>query len=104
MIILYLTLLVAGVIAFALSYVAQFRLARLMRERYPQHRKIIAEPESGKASGFRTWVRMQHAMRSPAMPALDDSTISQWLRLWRYSPWFGWLCWLAALAMRLLLR
>jgi len=45
MIILYLTLLVAGVIAFALSYVAQFRLARLMRERYPQHWKIIAEPE-----------------------------------------------------------
>jgi hypothetical protein len=38
------------------------------------------------------------------MPALDDSTINQWLRLWRYSPWFGWLCWLAALAMRLLLR
>jgi hypothetical protein len=104
MIILYLLLLVGGVIAFALSYVAQFRLANLMRQRYPQHWKIIAEPESGKVSGFRTWARMQHALRSPAMAALDDSSIDNWLRLWRYSPWIGWLCWLAALAMRLLLR
>jgi hypothetical protein len=104
MIILYLLLLIAGVVAFVLSYVAQFRLATLMRQRYPQHWKIIAEPESGKPSRFRTWVRMQHAMRSPAMAVLDDSTIDNWLRIWRYSPWIGWLCWLAALAMRFLLR
>jgi hypothetical protein len=104
MILLYLALLVAGVVLFVLSYVAQFRLATLMRQRYPQHWKIIAEPESGKPSRFRTWVRMQHAMRSPAMAVLDDSTINNWLRTWRYSPWIGWLCWLAALAMRFLLR
>lgn len=104
MIILYLALLVAGVIAFILSYVAQFRLASLMRQRYPQHWKIIAEPETGKASGLRTWARMQHALRSPAMAVLDDSAINRWLRVWRYSPWFGWVGWLAALGMRLLLH
>ena len=104
MIILYLALLLAGIGLFALSYLAQFRIAALMRSRYPQHWKIIAEPEHGKASTFRTWVRLQHALRSPALPALDDATLNGWQRIWRYSPWLGWLCWLGALAMRLLLR
>jgi len=44
MITLYLALLLVGVIAFVLSYVAQFRLASLMRQRHPQQWKIIAEP------------------------------------------------------------
>jgi hypothetical protein len=104
MIILYLALLVAGGSLFVLSYVAQFRIAGLMRRRYPQHWKVVAEPEHGKASAFRTWVRMQHVLRSPALPALEDATIDGWQRVWRYSPWFGWACWLAALAMRLLLH
>jgi len=104
MIILYLALLLAGVVLFVLSYAAQFRLASLLRHRYPQQWKIIAEPESGKPSGFRTWVRLQHALRSPAMPLLDDANINRWLRVWRYTPWMGWVCWLAALAMRLLLH
>jgi hypothetical protein len=104
MIILYLALLVAGIGLFLLSYVAQFRLATLMRTRYPQHWKIVAEPEHGKASALRTWVRMQHVLRSPALPALGDATIDSWQRVWRYSPWLGWVCWLAALAMRLLFR
>ena len=43
-------------------------------------------------------------LRSPALPALDDTAINRWQRVWRYSPWLGWLCWLGALAMRLLLR
>lgn len=103
MIILYLFLLVAGVCLFGLSYFAQFRLARVMKQRYPQHWKIIAEPDAGKASGMRTWMRMQHAFRSPAMRALGDPVIDRWLRVWRYSPWLGWVFWLAALAMRLLL-
>jgi hypothetical protein len=102
MIILYLALLGSGVALFLLSYAAQFRLAALLRTRYPQQWKIIAEPEHGKASGFRTWVRMQHALRSPALPALGDANIGRWQRVWRYSPWLGWLCWLAALSMRLL--
>jgi hypothetical protein len=104
MIILYLALLVAGIGLFLLSYVAQFRLATLMRTRYPQHWKIVAEPEQGKPSAVRTWVRMQHVLRSPALPALGDATIDSWQRVWRYSPWLGWICWLAALAMRLLFR
>lgn len=103
MIVLYLILLIAGVCLFALSYVAQFRLAQVMKQRYPQHWKIIAEPDAGKASGWRTWVRMQHAFRSPAMPALADPVIDRWLRVWRYSPWLGWVFWLGALAMRLFL-
>ncbi|MEP6899379.1 MAG: hypothetical protein ABI870_12695 [Rhodanobacter sp.] len=104
MITLYLSLLAGGIILFSLSYIAQFRMAQWMRARYPQQWKIIAEPEHGKASGFRTWIRMQHALRSPALPALGDSTLDTWQRVWRYSPWLGWLCWLGALSMRLLLH
>ncbi len=101
MIILYLTLLTSGVGLFLLSYIAQFRLASLMRGRYPQHWKIVSEPEQGKSSGFRTWIRMQHVLRSPALPALGDASINRWRLVWRYSPWLGWLSWLGALAMRL---
>ena len=104
MIVLYLSLLVGGVGLFVLSYIAQFRLAAVLRKRYPQHWQIIAEPEHGKTSTFRTWVRMQHVLRSPALPALGDATINRWRQIWRYSPWLGWLCWLAALTMRLLLH
>ncbi|OOG40708.1 hypothetical protein [Rhodanobacter sp. C05] len=104
MIALYLTLLTAGIGLFVLSYVAQFRLATMLRQRHPQQWKIIAEPEHGQATAFRIWIRMQHALRSPALPALGDTAIDRWQRIWRYSPWLGWLCWLAALAMRLLLR
>ena len=104
MILLYLGLLGAGISLFLLSYFAQFRLAALLRGRYPQQWKIIAEPERGNASGWRTWIRLQHVLRSPALPALDDTAINRWQRTWRYGPWLGWLCWLGALAMRLLLR
>ncbi|OOG57333.1 hypothetical protein [Rhodanobacter sp. C03] len=104
MITLYLALLAAGIGLFVLSYVAQFRLAALLRQRYPQQWKIIAEPEQGKTTAFRIWIRMQHVLRSPALPALGDATINRWQQVWRYSPWLGWVCWLAALAMRLLLR
>ena len=68
MIILYLGLLLGGVGLFVLSYAAQFRLAALLRQRHPQQWRIIAEPEHGKASAWRTWIRLQHALRSPAMP------------------------------------
>lgn len=104
MIFLYLTLLLAGVGLFVLSYVAQFRLASLLRQRYPQHWQIIAESTHGKASALRGFVRMQHVLRSPALPALGDASIDRWRSVWRYSPWLGWLSWLAAVAMRLLLR
>ncbi|MDE2154407.1 MAG: hypothetical protein KGJ32_00715 [Xanthomonadaceae bacterium] len=104
MIILYLGLLLGGVGLFVLSFVAQFRLAALLRQRHPQQWRIIAEPEHGRASAWRTWIRLQHALRSPALPAMGDTILDGWRRLWLYSPWLGWLCWLAALAMRMLLR
>lgn len=104
MIVLYLALLVGGVGLFLMSYLAQFRLAALLRQRYPEHWRVIAEPDHGKASAFRTWIRMQHVLRSPVMPALGDASINGWRTVWRYGPWLGWLCWLAALGMRLMLH
>jgi hypothetical protein len=104
MIILYLSLLMGGVALFLLSYIAQFRLASLLRHRYPQQWQIVAEPEAGKRSGFRTWIRMQHVLRSPALPALGDASINRWRQVWRYSPWLGWISWLGALAMRFLVH
>ncbi len=104
MIALYLALLASGVGLFVLSYVAPFRVAALLRRRYPEHWQIIAPPEHGGLSGFRIWARMQQVLRSPALPALDDAAIDRWRGVWRYSQWLGWLCWLGALAMRLWLR
>lgn len=102
MIALYLILLLAGVSLFVLSFVAQYRLAALLRERYPQHWQVIEEADRGKPSAWHRWARMQRVLRSPALPALRDPTINRWRNLWRSSPWLGWLCWLGALATRLL--
>jgi len=100
----YLALLIAGVGLFAMSFVAQFRLGTLLRKRYPQHWQVIVDADQHKPSSWRRWIRMQHVLRSPALPALRDPAINRWRNLWRYGPWLGWLCWLGALAMRLLLR
>ena len=104
MIILYLALLACGVGLFVLSYVAPFRVAALMRQRYPQHWQVVAEAATGRLSGFRTWAAMQQVLRSPALPALGDASINRWQGIWRYSQWLGWACWLGALAMRLWLH
>lgn len=101
MLAIYLGLLVAGVVLFVLSYVAPFRVATLMRQRHPQHWQVVTEGTHGKLGVLRTWMRMQYVLRSPALPLLDDRGIDRWRGIWRYSQWLGWLCWLAALAMRL---
>jgi hypothetical protein len=98
---IYLGLLAAGVVLFVLSYVAPFRVAALMRQHHSQHWQVVAESAGGKLGALRTWVRMQYVLRSPALPLLDDRDINRWRGIWRYSQWLGWLCWLAALAMRL---
>ena len=104
MIVLYLALLCGGLVFFVGSYVAQYRVASLLRRDYPQQWAIVAVPEQGRPSAVRTWVRLQHVLRSSALSALDDAVINRWLRVWRYSPWLGWLCWLGALGMRFWLR
>ena len=101
MLAIYLGLLVAGVALFVLSYVAPFRVTALMRQRHPQHWQVVTEAADGKLGALRTWVRMQYVLRSPALSLLDDRDINRWRVVWRYSQWLGWLCWLAALAMRL---
>ncbi|HEY8327907.1 MAG TPA: hypothetical protein VIO59_05625 [Rhodanobacter sp.] len=104
MIVLYLALLASGVGLFVLSYVAPFRIAALLRWRYPQHWQVIATAAQGRLPGFRIWASMQQVLRSPALPALGDAAIDRWRLVWRYSQWLGWLCWLAALTMRLWLH
>jgi hypothetical protein len=102
--VLYLALLASGVGRIVLTYEATFRVAALLRGRYPQHWQVIATAAQGRLSGFRIWASMQQVLRSPALPALGDAAIDRWRLVWRYSQWLGWLCWLAALAMRLWLH
>ena len=100
---LYLLLLPGGVGCYVLKYMAQNRIARLLRERPPQQWKLIAEPEQGRPSGMRTWMRMQHVLRSsqPRLPELlKDDAIKRWFGLWRVTPWLAWGCWFAAMFLQ----
>lgn len=101
MLLLYFALLLAGVTLFTLSFVAPFRVAALMRTRYPQHWRIVEESANGKLGAFRLWMRMQYVLRSPALLALDDRAILRWRRVWRFGLLLGWACWLVAMGLRL---
>jgi hypothetical protein len=103
-IIFYLGLLFAGIACFVLNIVAQFRFAALMRTRYPEQWKIIAQPDEGRPSKLRTWTRLQHVLRSGAPALFQDRTLSAWHRCWRITPWIAWPCWFAALAVQWLSR
>jgi len=104
MLTLYLSLLLAGVVFFLLHFLAQARIAKLLRDRHPAQWKIIAETERGRSGPFGVWMRLQLALRSPILPALEDVAITRWRRVWRYSLWGAWLCWFAALGLQYLAR
>ena len=104
MLTLYLCLLLAGVVFFLLHFFAQARIARQLREHHPAQWKIIAETESGRSGVLGVWMRLQLALRSPILPALEDDTITRWRRVWRYCPWGAWLCWFAALGLQWMAR
>lgn len=104
MLTLYLSLLLAGVVFFLLHFFAQARIARLLRDRHPAQWKIIAETERGRSGPFGVWMRLQLALRSPILPALEDAAITRWRRVWRYFLWGAWLCWFAALGLQYLAR
>jgi hypothetical protein len=101
----YLVLLFAGVAFFLLHYFALLLLSQRMRSRHPTQWRIIAQDEQGLPVGaLRRWVRLQNALRSPVIPALDDGALTRWRNIWRTCPWLAWLCLLAALAMRWIAR
>jgi len=99
----YLGLLLAGLVCFALYYLAQMRIARRLRDHHPQQWKIIAEPDQGRPGFLRSWMRLQQVLRGsrPRLPELlQDAAITRWFRIWRATPWLAWLCWFAALALQ----
>src|ERR1051325_6211114 len=104
MLTLYLSLLLAGVVFFLLHFFAQLRIAKRLRDHHPSQWKISAETETGRAGLFGIWMRLQLALRSPILPALEDATVTRWRRVWRYASWGAWLCWFAALALQWMAR
>lgn len=102
---IYLALLLCGVLFFALHYLALSKLARRLRNQHPDQWKIIAQDERGIAvSTAARWMRLQNALRSPVLPALEDPTLNRWRTLWRLFPMLAWLCLIAAFALRWVAR
>jgi hypothetical protein len=102
LLVLYIGLLLVGAACFITHAVLPFRIAKRLREDYPQHWKVIVDTGAGAqaAHGPQLWLRMQHVLRSPAIAAIDDASITRLWRLWRYSQWMAWACWIAALALQ----
>lgn len=100
--VVYMGLLLIGLACFLLHAVLPFRIAKLLREDYPQHWKVIVDTGAGNqaAHGPQLWLRMQHVLRSPAIAAIGDASLTRRWRIWRYSQWLAWSCWIAALAMQ----
>jgi hypothetical protein len=97
----YIGLLLAGLVCFVLHWFAPFRIARRLRDQYPQHWNVVIETKDGRSvRGMRLWLRMQHVLRSPAIAAIDDAQLNRWWRIWRYSQWTAWACWIAALSLQ----
>lgn len=97
----YLLLLLGGVLFFVLHYIALARLSRRLRDTHPDQWKIIAQDERGIAvSTFARWMRLQNALRSPVLPALEDAVLNRWRTLWRVFPMLAWVCLIAAFLLR----
>lgn len=96
----YIVLLVAGLIGFAGHLVAQFRMARILRRRYPDQWDIVCAPKAEGRRKLKTYARMQRVLRSNVPELFNDTQLTQWHRWWRYGPWVAWPCWIGALAMR----
>lgn len=102
---LYLGLLFAGVACFLLHYIALAQLARRLRQQHPDQWKIIAQDDRGIAVGTAMrWMRLQNALRSPVLPALEDSVLNRWRTLWRIFPLLAWVFLIAAFVLRLSVR
>ena len=101
---LYVLLLLAGVVCFVLHFLAQWRIAAIMRTQYPDQWRIVAEPDAGKRSALRTFGRFQHVLRSAAPALFDDKDMNRWLRVWRLAPRIAWACWILAIALQFLAR
>lgn len=97
---LYLLLLVAGAVGFALHLYAQWRFARILRTRYPDKWRIIAQPESGPVTRIRIWARLQRVLRSNVPGLFEDAELVRWHRTWRYAPWLAWPCWIGVLVIQ----
>jgi hypothetical protein len=99
--VVYIGLLVVGLACFITHAVLPFRIAKHLREDYPQHWNVIVDTGGAQAAhGPQLWLRMQNVLRSPAIAAIDDAAITRLWRIWRYSQWLAWSCWIAALAMQ----
>jgi hypothetical protein len=99
--VVYIGLLVMGLACFITHAALPFRIAKRLRDDYPQHWKVIVDTGSAQAAhGPQLWLRMQSVLRSPAIAAIDDAAITRLWRTWRYSQWLAWGCWLGALAIQ----
>lgn len=98
--IFYLVLLVIGLIGFVLHLFAQFRVAHIMRKRYPQQWDIVSASDGRGSHKLRTYAHLQQVLRSNVPELFNDAQLTRWHKYWRYAPWVAWPCWIAAVALR----
>ena len=98
--VLYVALLFVGMIAFVTHLVAQFRVAHILRKRYPQQWDIVSADDDQSHRRLHTWARLQRVLRTGIPEMFDDRQLTFWHQCWRYAPWVAWPCWIGALALR----
>lgn len=97
---LYLTLLLAGAAGFIAHLYAQWRFARILRTRYPDKWRIIAQSDAGRVPRLRLWARLQRVLRTNVADLFEDPELIRWHRTWRYAPWLAWPCWIGVLLIQ----